>query len=137
MRAYAIWLEAVLLAAFLGLSVTNVSFNMMMITKPLSYTLEDKTAQKLNNANFGTETTYRGEDLLMSLVVIDEFAPYPRKIKIDNSPIINLDSAWVANKVMNVTKIYNSYIKGKEDWVLTSTFNYSGSEPYIEYTLRR
>lgn len=86
------------------------------------------------------ENTY-GYDILLMLLNTDEMSPFPKAIKINNSPVLKLTNEFIANKMSNITKVYSasgSYkLSTMLDYVVTSEeYVYSGTDaPYIHYIL--
>lgn len=82
-----------------------------------------------------------GYDILMMLMNVDDMAPYPKAIKINNTPVIKLSNEFIAYKMRNVSLIYaNSGEYKLSDMlhykVVSEEFVYNGPDaPYIHYTL--
>ena len=116
-----------------------------VLATPIVEPASDKTALVASNAVYGTPTELsaeRGSDVLMSLLATDEQTPYPRSVRINDTPIIDLNTLWLSDKYNNISRIYNSTgdwkIVNMLDWYVTDvTYVYDSVEgDYIKYTLK-
>lgn len=110
-----------------------------MFTNPISYT-EDKTALDVQNSLYMYEDIKTGKDLMMSLVVVDDNVAFPRSIRINNTPIIDLNNAWIINKYTNIVKVYETGGQWKLgnmlDWKIQEVkYEYNSGDPYLHYIL--
>lgn len=138
MRALALWLDVVILVMFLSTATVSIGTLLYENENPIVQRTQDKTAIDVENAIDDVRLIQRGSDILLSLVNIDEYTPYPRRIKINDFPPIILDNDFVANKYLYVSQLYNKGVtlKDKLDWRITNVeYVYNDGEPYIHYTL--
>lgn len=134
------WLDFVLLIVIIAASVVILPVVFQEYSTPILQSIEDKTALDVKNALYVGNEEKTGADLLMSLVVVDEYTPYPRAIRINNTPIIVLDKSWVSSKYRNISIIYSTsgaYKLGNMlDWEITSvSYVPNNGSPYIQYIL--
>ena len=98
--------------------------------------IESTGVQQLYKSN-----TY-GYDILLMLMNVDEMAPYPKAIKINDTPVIKINNEFIAYKMRNVSFIYSSTGTYKLSnmlhyKVISEEFVYSGPDaPYIHYILQ-
>ena len=135
MRANSMMLEVMGLVILSGLGISTTVYTNYKMMQPMSVTLEDKTAKAVEVTMDEVKDKLYGVDLLLSLVLTDENAPYPRRIKIGDSPIYDLDNMWLSKQQENVSYLYNNYIKENRDKLLASEF-IPEDKPYIHYTFR-
>lgn len=108
MRASVVWLETIILGMMLCLgSSCMISFMYVMQKPMISYT-EEKSALDTNDVISEPKAYRYGKDLLASLVNSDELAPYPNAIRIDDSPVLKLDSTFMVMKFDNLVKVYSA-----------------------------
>lgn len=102
---------------------------------------EDKTFQESAGVQTWDYHHIYGKDILLMLLNTDEMTPYPRAIKINDTPVIKLDNAFMATKMRNVSAIYSSSgnwkLSSMLNWeVISSDYVYEGADaPYIHYVL--
>lgn len=134
------WLDAMLLVLMMALSLINLPALAKEWSVPLSSGIKDKSTVVSTAGVYHEDTVKTGQDLLMSLIVLDDYVQYPRSIRINDTPIIDLDTAWMTNHSANVSAIYN--INGQ--WKLGSMLNYTitkveyvenNGDPYWHYVL--
>lgn len=113
MRALAIYYEMILLAILLIIGANSTVQFVNQCSQPmLSYTNE-KTAFDTDdvvswaNPDTANSNVRYGKDLLLSLLNTDDYACYPNAIKIDNSPIFKLNSAFQTKKISLLKQIYD------------------------------
>lgn len=87
------------------------------------------------------ESTEYGRDLLLMLLNTDPMTPYPRAIKINDTPVIKLDNDFIAAKMRNISAIYSASGPYKLSTMLnykiaSYEYVYEGTgAPYIQYRL--
>lgn len=102
------WLDLILLIIVLGFGVIVLNICVVEYSSPLSTKAEDKTIVKTEEELLIDDSIKTGRDLLMSLVVIDEFISYPRAIKINDTPVIQFTDSWIVSKNQNIAQIYST-----------------------------
>lgn len=101
----------------------------------------DKTLVESTGVQKHYESELYGYDLLLMLLNLDSMSPYPKAIKINDTPVINLNNAFLAYKMRNVAAIYSE----TGDYKLSKMLNYKvtskkyvyegADAPYMHYTL--
>lgn len=88
-------------------SLHYLLYFMDIANDPIVTMSQDKTMIDINGVppEYKTETT--GHDILLMLLNVDAMAPYPRAIKINETPVIKIDNSYVATKMNNMAIIYN------------------------------
>lgn len=102
------WLDLILLIIVLGFGVIVLNVCAVEYSNPLSTKVEDKTVVKTEEELLIDDSIKTGKDLLMSLVVVDEFVSYPRAIKINDTPVIQFTDSWIVSKNQNIAQIYSA-----------------------------
>lgn len=134
------WVNLLCLVILLGIGITQYSDILKSSQEKAYDTYADKTALDNTKLESISEDMQTGQDILLSLMVLDENAPYPRSIRINDSPIIDLDKKWVANKFYRIRDIYDT----QGDYKLGSMLNWriisvdlipNNGDPYIQYRL--
>lgn len=134
---------------YLDLAVLVISMAFAMLTlpnltaawqTPIITQIEDKTALDSEQSVYTEPTLKTGYDLLMSLVVADNLVPYPKSIRINDTPVIDLDNSWMMHKNENIGIIYSD----SGSWKLSTMLHYkitkvefvqNGGDPYWQYIL--
>lgn len=123
------------------LSATLTSLFLYTASEPIIIQGTDKTyVDALGVQEWETHEKY-GRDILFSLINTDIMSPYPRAIKINDTPVIKIDNLFLTTKMRNVAMIYSSTGEYKLstmlDWKVTSEkYVYDdGDFAYIHYTL--
>lgn len=148
--------ELVAVVLIICLFVVNSSYLISYWNTSIVYNREDKTAMdassaiEVYNIDFNSDSyknTYgntlkTGKDLIMSLLLVDEGTPYPRRLKILNSEIINLNNDWVSHKYSELAKLeVNAGVKltAAKDWKITAVElkHDSSGKPYWYYELTK
>lgn len=134
------WFDLLLAVVMMALTVINMPVLATEWVRPLSSGIVDKTTIETDYSLYVEDKIKTGADLLMMMVVADEYTQYPRSIKINETPIIDLDDTWIANKSINISKIYNingSYkLGGMLEYEITSTtFVENSNDPYWHFGL--
>lgn len=118
-----IWLDVAILVLVLGMAVTNITPLLVEASKPIVKDYEDKTALKSYGDTYTESRVKTGADLVASLLNLDENIPYPRSIRVNNLPIIDLDNAFITNKQPNISAIYSKYgdfkLSTMLEWTIT------------------
>lgn len=134
------WLDIVLLVAVM----IQVVFFLPVVFVECSTPIIQQTSDKSVVAE-GTPLRIEGEgktgwDIIYMLYYADEYMTYPRAVRINNTPVIKVTSAWLVNKISNVETICSDY----SDWklysmrdyrVVSSEFIYNNGDSYIQYIL--
>lgn len=108
---------------------------------PIQVLGTDKTFIESTGVQEYNEFQLKGSDLLLVLLNVDPMSPYPKAIKINDTPVIKITNDFIAYKMRNISDIYNKNGEYKLsemlDYVVTSKeYVYSGDgAPYIHYTL--
>lgn len=102
------WLDIAILVLVMSMSVMQFPILFEETSKPIIKDYEDKTALFAGGSVYTELANKTGAELMMSIVNADENTPYPRSIKINNTKIIDLDNAFIANKQLNISGIYSS-----------------------------
>lgn len=129
----------ILVLVAIGCTLLLPLYFTVMFTNPISYT-EDKTALDVQNSLYMYEDIKTGKDLMMSLVVVDDNVAFPRSIRINNTPIIDLNNAWIINKYTNIVKVYETGGQWKLgnmlNWKIQEVkYEYNSGDPYLHYIL--
>ena len=140
MGGIAKWLDLMLLILVLSAGVTMLPTLFVEYSMPIMSYTEDKTAMDVNSGLIVDETVKTGADVFLSLVVADEYCPFPRSIRINDTPVIDITKEWLSNKYTNLQNIYSSSgdyrLSVMLDWTVTSIeYVENGGDPYIQYRL--
>lgn len=114
---------------------------MVVCSTPIINLDSDKTMIESDGVQQHYVADMYGYDILAMLINTDPMSPYPKAIRINNSPVLKLDNAFLAYKMRNVSVVYQhggSYgLSDMLDWKVTSrTFVYDAPDaPYIQYKL--
>lgn len=101
----------------------------------------DKSLLESTGVQEGYEQELTGYDVLLSLLNTDTMTPYPRAIKINDSPVLKLDASFLTNQIPSVAIVYNTggqYQLGNMlEWkVVSHEYVYDdGDTPYIHFIL--
>lgn len=113
MRATAIWYEMVILAMCLILGANVMVQFVNTVSEPMISYTNEKTAVDTDDviswfdANNKNSNVRYGKDLLLALLNTDEYACYPNAIKIDDSPIFELNMAFQTQKATKMQELYD------------------------------
>lgn len=140
MGGIAKWLDFMLLVLVLAAGITMLPTFFLECSTPIISYHEDKTAKDINSGLSVGEVEKTGADLFLSLVVVDEYCPFPRSIRINDTPVIDITKDWLSQKYSNLQKIYRSdgdyRMSDMLDWTVTSVeYVENGDDPYIQYRL--
>ena len=140
MGGIAKWFDLMLLILVLSAGVTMLPTLFVEYSMPIMSYTEDKTAMDVNSGLIVDETVKTGADVFLSLVVADEYCPFPRSIRINDTPVIDITKEWLSNKYTNLQNIYSSSgnyrLSVMLDWTVTSIeYVENGGDPYIQYRL--
>lgn len=102
------WIDLCFLLVGMCFAVIVLNICTVEFSKSLSTITEDKTVVKTQEELLVDDSLKTGKDLLMSLVIADEFITYPRAIKINDSPVIQLTDNWLMVKNQNIAQIYST-----------------------------
>lgn len=137
------WFDLVMLIAVMLVGVSVLVMCVAVSSSPIAQYDEDKSVVATENG-LVVDTPYKkGRELLLSLVIADEFTPYPRAIKINDSPIIQITDEWLLLKNSWLAKIYDAggeyKLSTMLDWdIVSAQFKYdsgSSTPDYIHYIL--
>lgn len=134
------FMDLVILVLLLAMGGLNLPSFFNELSKPIVSTVEDKTALNANGELRVDDVRKTGSDIFMSLVVADEYTPFPRSIRINDTPIIDLNKEWLADKYSNLSTIYaanGQYKLGSMlGWVLKEEYYVNNNgDSYIQYIL--
>lgn len=134
------WLDLALLICMLVIGTPFVIMITIEASNPITSYEPDKTAIDTEMGLIVDDVKKTGADLLMSLAVTDDLIAFPRSIKINDTPIIDIDKAWVIDKSSNIARIYSEtgqYKLGTMlDWFVKSvTYVNNNGDPYLHYIL--
>ena len=134
------WFDLTLLVCMLVIGTPFVIMITIEARHPITAYEPDKTAIDTEMGLTIDEVKKTGADLLMSLVVTDDLIPFPRSIKINNTPIIDINKAWVIDKSNNIAKLYSASGQYKLstmlDYTIKSvTYVNNNGDPYLHYVL--
>lgn len=134
------WLDLALLICMLVIGTPFVIMITIEASNPITSYEPDKTAIDTEMGLIVDDVKKTGADLLMSLAVTDDLIAFPRSIKINDTPIIDIDKAWVIDKSSNIARIYSETGQYKLgimlDWFVKSvTYVNNNGDPYLHYIL--
>lgn len=130
-------------SVFLYVSAAVLTVGVLIFAQdPIVTQGSDKTFVESTGVQQLYEADIYGKDILLMLLNTDSMSPYPKAIKINDTPVIQLNNAFIAYKMRNVSAIYSAsgeYKLSKMlDWKVTNKkYVYEGvGAPYIHYTLK-
>lgn len=134
------WLDLAVLICMLVIGTPFVIMITIEASNPITSYEPDKTAIDTEMGLIVDDVKKTGADLLMSLAVTDDLIAFPRSIKINDTPIIDIDKAWVIDKSSNIARIYSETGQYKLgimlDWFVESvTYVNNNGDPYLHYIL--
>lgn len=139
MRAISQWFDVVILILVMAIGSSFTVTLFQVLQRDAIVRTEDKTMMDVDNAIYLSDGPETGADILMTLLMVDDYIPYPRAIKINDNPIIKLDKAFISNKHVLINQIYNGSeqnLKSMITWKVTSSeFDYKRDTPCIHYIL--
>jgi hypothetical protein len=128
---------------FIYVMCTGLTVTLMVVAQePIINSNSDKTFMESTGVQEKQENELYGNDILFMLLNSDEMTPYPKAIKINDSPVIKLDNNFIATKMNNISVIYSESgeykLKKMMNWkIIDKKFVYSGTDaPYIQYILK-
>lgn len=114
------WLDLAVLVVMMGVA-TIILFPLMVELKtPVIADYSDKTALDATGSIMMEGEIKTGADLFLAISNTDLNIPYPRSIRINNTPIIDLNNAFIAKLSENLALIYTD----SGDYKLKSMLNY-------------
>lgn len=127
---------------FIYVTAAVLTLGLLIVARePIIKQGSDKTLVESTGVQQYYESELYGYDLLLMLLNLDSMSPYPKAIKINDTPVINLNNAFLAYKMRNVASIYSA----TGDYKLSKMLNYKVTDkkyvyegadaPYIHYTL--
>lgn len=137
------WIDLVVLILALLVGTTMSGICLRVYSEPIASRYENKSTVQSFEAIMVDADVKTGKDLLMGLVITDSLMPYPRAIRINDTPVIRMTDDWVINKNRHVAEIYSPvglYKLGNMlDWeVVEVIFVHDDAEgDYLSYTLQQ
>lgn len=113
--------DVVMLVLVMGWSILNLPALMRATNEPIIAGIEDKTALEVNGSIYDSSAVQTGADLVAALLNVDANTPYPRAIKVNDSPVMKLDGAFYANKQNNLSLMFSA----SGDYKLSTMLDYS------------
>lgn len=105
-------LDFVIFLLLLVIAFTTAILFIGMIHKDVqSMTLDDKTALYANNDNTPVDVVYDVPDILLSLVVADEYQPEPTRLLLNNDELVTFDQNYIKDTVSAITRTWNNHLK--------------------------
>lgn len=68
---------------------------------------EDKTSLIASDVIKDIEYTETVSEIILALIVLDEYTPYPNAIVLDNTPVVRLDNTFYTNRYSMISTVYN------------------------------
>lgn len=132
--------DIVMLVIFMAFAITILAFYTDSLSKSIDFGVENKSTVETKVSLGVGDNTKTGKDLLMSLALTDDFVMYPRAIRINDTPVIELTDEWILNRASQVAKIYDvsgSYkLANMLDYSIESVmYVESGDGGYLQYRL--
>lgn len=115
---------------------------LVIANNPIIEQSSDKTFIESTGVQEIYDADSYGYDILILLLNADSMAPYPKAIKINNTPVIKLTNEFIAHKMGNVSNIYSIGGDYKLSTILdhkivSEEYVYKGIDaPYIHYVLK-
>ena len=134
------WIDLAIAVAFLAFAMVNIIPLSIAWNTPITDVIEDKTMRSAILSGAEGDDSRTGYDLLFSLMIADEYTPYPKSIKINDTPIIDFVPEWYTQKSSQVNKIYSA----TGDWKLVNLLDKgiksvdyvdNGGDPYWHFIL--
>lgn len=132
----------VAISIFLYVTSAALTLTLLVFAQdPIITQGSDKTLVESAGVQQMYESTEYGRDILLMLLNTDPMSPYPKAIKINNTPVIKLDNDFIASKMRNLAAIYSANGQYKLSTMLdykvsSYKYVYEGTDaPYIQYTL--
>lgn len=125
--------------------VVSATFTVTVLvsaTVPIMPIMGDKTFIESTGVQELYEADVYGYDILLMLLNTDPMSPYPKGIKINNSPVLRIDNSFIAYKMKNVAVVYSPVGDYKLSLMLkykvtNIDYVYKGIDsPYIHFTLK-
>lgn len=112
-------LELITLIAALLLGVMAIGIMMQEWSNPLSLSYVDKTMQPADLSVYSSFSTMDSTDVVLSFMIIDEEQPYPKSIRINDTPVVDFTADWYTRRTTHVNQMYSS----AGDWKLVTLIN--------------
>lgn len=134
------WVDLALLVMSLVVGVSMLALIVRVSNTPIAAVYEDKTTVQSIEEIQVDKSMKTGKDVLMCLVVADDLMPYPRAIRLNDTPVVYMTDDWLTSKNKMVAEIYKasgSYnLKSMLDWNVTDVqYVYDGGSGYFQYVL--
>lgn len=135
------YIEFVTTIVLVAVAATITVVLVSQCATPIVELTDDKSMVPSTGVQEWEEHTLYGRDLLLMLINLDLMSPYPKAIRINDTPVLRIDNSFIMYKMRNVATIYASSGQYKLstmlDWEITNIdYVYSGEgAPYIQYTL--
>lgn len=102
------WLQLASLVLVLGMGSYNISALFREASTPIISDYQDKTTLNAKGSLMVDGDVKTGADIMFALINSDLNLPYPRSIRINNTPIIDLNNTFMADLDTNLALIYSS-----------------------------
>lgn len=134
------WLDLAILIVALVFGITMAGICLRVYSKPIATNRVDKSTVQSSETITVDADIKTGKDLLMSLVVADGLMPYPRAIRINDTPVIRMTDDWVVNKSREIARLYSASGSVKLatmlEWKVASVSYVDDAEGgYLQYVL--
>jgi len=133
--------DLAMLMMLLAIGIVCIGDMTRVYSQPIMAEANDKTAVRSSTGGVSVDVDLgTGSDLLMSLVVVDEFVEHPRAIRINDTPVIRFTDEWIYNKPRRVAQIFSASGEHKLsrmlDYKITSIkYIEDINGDYLQYTL--
>lgn len=114
------WIDFAILVVLMGVATILIMPLMIELKTPIITDYSDKTVLDATGSIMTEAEIKTGADLFMAISNTDLNIPYPRSIRINNTPIIDLNNAFLTNLSANLAMIYTD----SGDYKLKSMLNY-------------
>lgn len=127
-------LVTLLFVILLGFGVCIYCMNSMFDSLH-SYMRADKTSPVSMESNEPTPPTTTVKDILLMLVVADEYQTGTKAIQVDAGAIVTMDQDYLNNMGSRLARLYNEQLGGVRDKTITSIkYELEGTVPRWVYS---
>lgn len=128
------WLSFSTLVVVMGTAAILMQPLMQETSKPIIKDYADKTALDATGSIMMELEDQTGAAIMMALSNTDLNLPFPRAIRINDSPVLKLDNAFQADLGSGLAKVYSSSgkykLKNMLDWkIIDVVYVYTTSDP--------
>ena len=132
------WVDLAIGVVLMAMCMINLGGLTTEWNTPIADAIEDKTMQKGNLSSYVNEDIKTGRDLLMMLQVADEYTPYPKSIRINDTPIIDFTADWYTQKTAHINLVYSATGEYRlstllDKKVLSIEYVENNGDPYWHY----